>query len=154
MNYDQEMIHSSKPLDNILYLTVDNGELTLANSTFPKYMIKDGYSLETKTLTNKLDQYFNLRNKNNIENYLSTNEFDFPIFEENYNLIKSYFPDEQLVLELFHDPMDPDDELVIYIQTGLKPKDALEKIRQINRERRKKFSSKTNNMLMIDVEFQ
>lgn len=106
----------------------------------------------TKNLIKELSQHVKFRNVDDIERYLYDNPSITAELEEHLGITKNYFPNDELIIELFHDPMENDDELVIYAQTDLLPKEALSKIRQLNKERRSKNLS--SSIIMVDVEFK
>lgn len=53
---------------------------------------------------------------------------------EAYEEIRKYFPSEKLTIDLVADPEFGDQLLTIYINTNLKPKEALKKLKQLDEE--------------------
>lgn len=147
----------NKPLNQkVPVLEVNSkGQFELVNPFFPSELVESWLSPKTDLmgkLMEELISYFSFRNIDSIKAYLFLQPKLIYLLGPNHDLIRGYFPTEKLILEVFHDPMDNEEELVIYIQTNLKPKSALNKLRNLNKERRRQ--DYYSNKLMVDVEFQ
>lgn len=149
--------------DDVLDIMVtEDGELELINYHMPKQnyhmpkqIMKNWFinkERSSKRLINSLSGYYSLKNSSNIVNYLLTHQITITTLELYHKIIRTFFPSEDLVLMVDHDPMDNQDELVISIETGLKAKTALDKVRILNKELRN--NSVFNRNIMVDLEFK
>lgn len=138
--------------EDVRFFEVCGSDLVERYPQFPKTIL-DNWSTKNNAINiiKRLGDFFSLRDNDSVGEYLFQKQHLMPILIELSYLIKNYFSDEELILDVFHDPMDNDDELVIYIQTDLEVKDALHNLKLLNKERRKKelYSSE----IMVDVEF-
>jgi hypothetical protein len=69
--------------------------------------------------------------------------------------IRDYFPTETLFLEVMTDPDEVGEkELVIYICTGLKPEEAIEKLDRLDENWWLDASTISESKLLIQVEYE
>ena len=94
--------------------------------------------LETKyTLDDPLKIIKFLKENKNLSSFLTT---------EAYDKIRKYFPNEELILDVLTDPESDDQIMVLYINTKLKPQEALKKLKELDENWWLGKASRYNNL--------
>ncbi len=102
-----------------------------------------------------LSSKYALRNVKEISDFLSNNKHILPLLIESHYNIRDYFPTETLSLEVMTDPDEVGEkELVVYICTGLKPSDAIEKLDRLDESWWLDASAISEPKLLIQVEYE
>jgi len=101
-----------------------------------------------------LKNIYNLRNPEQIQEYLMSNYFIIPTLKECPNHIKDYFPHEELFLEILYDLSDNENSLMIYIATDRNVEEATERLESFDKEWWLDNSFEILGDLLIDVEFK
>lgn len=159
MKFIEKPLTTKKPLQ----FYVQNGEFIQdnqpnlsdkADKIFRQELINNWFTKKTIINLEELESLFKLRNKEAIQHFIQLKQFLIDVLQNCYQKIRDYFDDDQLELELFHDPMDNEERLVLYIITSKAPKDAIKTLIQFNKEWWVKNSINVRSYLSIDVESQ
>ncbi|RLI75446.1 hypothetical protein DRP05_14820 [Archaeoglobales archaeon] len=79
--------------------------------------------------------------------FLKENKDVFNILTtEAYDEIRKYFPNEELILDVLTDPESDDQIMVLYINTKLKPQEALKKLKELDENWWLGKASRNNNL--------
>ncbi len=102
-----------------------------------------------------LNSKYTLRNAKEVSDFLSDNKYLLPLLIEAHDRIRDYFPTEILFLEVATDPDEVGEkELVIYICTSQKPKEAVEKLDRLDENWWLDASTISESKLLIQVEYE
>ena len=112
----------------------------------------DMISLYLNTL---LATKYTFHNSFETTKFIKNNSFLVPLLLEAEKVIREYFTDDELFLEVIHDAEDIDfEELIIFIHTNLSPKEALDRLDKIDEEWWIDASIKSKGKLNINIEFE
>ncbi len=110
---------------------------------------------EEKGKIEALRRLYTFKDSNEITTFLHKHDFLVPLLSEASSKIEPYFPNSELVLEMFTDPEGYGaNQLVLFISTELNPKEARQKLKQLNSNWWVHAFERANGQLSINVEFR
>jgi len=125
-----------------------------AEKVIREYFTDDELFLEA-ILNELLATKYTFHNSFETTKFIKNNSFLVPLLLEAEKVIREYFTDEELFLEVIHDAEDIDfEELIIFIHTNLSPKEALDRLDKIDEEWWIDASIKSKGKLNINIEFE
>ncbi|MDQ1261953.1 MAG: hypothetical protein QG575_1134 [Euryarchaeota archaeon] len=102
-----------------------------------------------------LNNKYTLKTAADVYDFIGNNPYLLPLLMEAYHRIRNYFPSEILFLEVVTDPDEiGDKQLVIYICTDLSPRDAIDKLDQLDDNWWLNASDASDSKLLIQVEYE
>ena len=123
-------------------------DITVSLGNFAITELHAGYSYS------QLQSFFQIVNFLVIRRFISQNKFVYNALLEIKEVIKKYFPEEDLRLELYEDPEgEMENELAIYILTCNEPHTALYKLDQFDREYWVEKIDQYENFITVNIEY-
>lgn len=115
---------------------------------------QEPYRLVPENERLSLDKIYIYRKKEEVLNYLGTNNYFENLLIEAFTKIEDFFPQSKLFLEVVCDPEEENSEhLVLFIKTSLTPVEAINRLNQLDEQWWIDASSKTECTLSINLEF-
>jgi len=102
-----------------------------------------------------LNNKYTLKTVKDVYDFVGNNLHLLPLLMEAYHRIRNFFPSEILFLEVVTDPDEiGEKQLVIYICTDLSPRDAIDKLDQLDDNWWLNASDASDSKLLIQVEYE
>ena len=102
-----------------------------------------------------LNNKYTLKTAADVYDFIGYNPYLLPLLMEAYHRIRNCFPSEILFLEVVTDPDEiGDKQLVIYICTDLSPRDAIDKLDQLDDNWWLNASDASDSKLLIQVVYE
>lgn len=102
-----------------------------------------------------LNNKYNLKTAKEVYDFIGNNLHLLPLMIEAHHQIRNVFPSEILFLEVVTDPDEIGEKhLVIYICTDLSPRDAIDKLDQLDENWWLDASIASDSKLLIQVEYE
>ncbi len=101
----------------------------------------------------ELKKLYRFRNRQKVLYFIEKKVISFDFLLNTHKIIKEFFPESTLYLEVFTDPEGiEEDELVIYIATSLSRKEAVRQLLKFNEKWCLIYSNRDRKKISVDVE--